>query len=100
MSGSHTHDTNFMVILSSGRYLASDFPQLAAPPEAPEWWKASFGGSKVSYGKKTNLSIIEQRQGLPIYKLKAELVEVNQYGTRVVLVIPCVNNCSSCRLRL
>lgn len=61
----------------SGRYLASDFPQLAAPPEAPEWWKASFGGSKVSYGKKTSMSIIQQRQSLPIFKLKAELVEVS-----------------------
>ena len=42
----------------------------------PEWRKASFGGKKVSYGKKTNLSILEQRQSLPIYKLRDELVKV------------------------
>lgn len=32
-----------------------------------------IGGKKSSFGKKTNLSIIEQRQSLPIYKLKEEL---------------------------
>ena len=42
----------------------------------PEWRKASFGGKKVSYGKKTNLTILEQRQSLPIYKLRNELVKV------------------------
>ncbi len=68
-----------MVILI-GRYLASDFPQLAAPPEQPEWWKASFGGTKMSYGKKTSLSILQQRQNLPIYKLNGELVEVSIYS--------------------
>ena len=63
-------------IFCVGRYLASDFPHLAAPPEAPEWWKTSFGGAKVSYGKKTSLSIVQQRQNLPIFKLKSELGEV------------------------
>ena len=62
------------------RYLANDFKQLAAPPELPEWKRVSFGGSKASYGKKTQLSLLEQRQGLPIYKLKAELVEVGGGG--------------------
>ena len=46
----------------------------------PEWRKASFGGKKVSYGRKTNLSILEQRQSLPIYKLKDELVKVRIFG--------------------
>lgn len=31
--------------------------------------------SKGSYGKKTNLTIVEQRQGLPIYKLREELIK-------------------------
>ena len=32
------------------------------------------GGSKGSYGRKTSMSILEQRQSLPIYKLKDELI--------------------------
>ncbi len=63
--------------LSLDRYLATDFKQLAAPPEMPEWKKASFGGVKASYGKKTAMSILEQRQCLPIYKLRDNLVQVS-----------------------
>lgn len=44
--------------------------------DMPEWKRATFGGNKASYGKKTNLSILEQRQGLPIYKLREELLKV------------------------
>lgn len=51
------------------------------PPELPEWKRVSFGGLKASYGKKTQLSILEQRQSLPIYKLKIELVEVSIWTT-------------------
>merc|ERR1719167_132086 len=43
--------------------------------EMPEWKKHIIGGSKGSYGKKTTMSILEQRQSLPIYKLKDELVK-------------------------
>ena len=52
-------------------YLAADFHTLAAPPELSEWKKASFGGNKASYGKKTQFSILKQRQGLPIYNVQA-----------------------------
>lgn len=58
-------------------YLATEFKQMVDPPELPEWKRVSFGGLKASYGKKTQLSILEQRQSLPIYKLKIELVEVS-----------------------
>lgn len=44
--------------------------------DLPEWKKHVIGGKKSSFGKKTNLSIIEQRQSLPIYKLKEELRKV------------------------
>ena len=59
------------------RYLANDFKQLAAPPEMPEWKRVSFGGVRAAYGKKTNLSLLEQRQCLPIYKLRENLVQVS-----------------------
>ncbi|XP_035704142.1 ATP-dependent RNA helicase DHX8 isoform X3 [Folsomia candida] len=43
--------------------------------ELPEWKKHIIGGKKASYGKKTTMSILEQRQSLPIFKLKDELVK-------------------------
>lgn len=43
--------------------------------ELPEWKKHVIGGKKTSYGKKTSMTIIEQRQSLPIYKLKDELIK-------------------------
>ena len=58
-------------------YFAQDMKGAAMQSqEVPEWKKATFGGKGGSYGRKTNLSILEQRQGLPIYKLRNELVKV------------------------
>ncbi|GAU99756.1 hypothetical protein RvY_10710 [Ramazzottius varieornatus] len=45
------------------------------PQDVPEWKRHIQGGSKASYGKRTDLSIMDQRKSLPIYKLKAELVK-------------------------
>ena len=62
-------------------YFAQDMKGVGmTAQEMPEWKKASFGGNKASYGKKTNLSILEQRQSLPIYKLRDELVKVSFCG--------------------
>lgn len=43
--------------------------------DLPEWKKHVIGGKKSSFGKKTNLTIVEQRQSLPIYKLREELIK-------------------------
>ena len=48
---------------------------MAAQQDMPEWKKHIIGGSKGSFGRKTNMSILEQRQSLPIYKLKDELIK-------------------------
>lgn len=48
------------------------------PNDIPEWKKHAFGGNKASYGKKTAMSILEQRESLPIYKLKEQLIQVGQ----------------------
>ncbi|PIK41418.1 putative ATP-dependent RNA helicase DHX8-like [Apostichopus japonicus] len=50
-----------------------------AAPEMPEWKKSAFGGNKASYGKRTKLTILEQRESLPIFKLKVQLVQITQY---------------------
>jgi len=44
--------------------------------DLPEWKKHVIGGKKSSFGRKTNMSLLEQRQSLPIYKLKDELTKV------------------------
>ena len=52
----------------------------------PEWKKAVLGGSKGGFGKKTDLSILEQRQSLPIYKFKDELIKaVNDNQILIVI---------------
>jgi ATP-dependent RNA helicase DHX8/PRP22 len=48
----------------------------SAPADLPEWKKHITGGQKASYGKKEKKSLLEQRQSLPIYKLKDELIKV------------------------
>ena len=58
------------------RHLAGDFKGVGMQTmDMPEWKKASFGGNKASYGKKTNMSIQEQRRSLPIYKLREQLIQ-------------------------
>lgn len=60
-----------------GRQIAANMRGIGMMPnDIPEWKKHAFGGNKASYGKKTQLSIIEQRESLPIYKLKEQLVQV------------------------
>ncbi|KAK6166438.1 hypothetical protein SNE40_023128 [Patella caerulea] len=57
-----------------------------APQEVPDWKKHITGGPKASYGKKEKKSIIEQRQSLPIYKLKDELIKaVNDNQILIVI---------------
>uniref|UniRef100_A0A8C9E5A8 ATP-dependent RNA helicase DHX8 n=1 Tax=Phocoena sinus TaxID=42100 RepID=A0A8C9E5A8_PHOSS len=56
------------------------------PNDIPEWKKHAFGGNKASYGKKTQMSIIEQRESLPIYKLKEQLVQA-VHDNQILIVI-------------
>lgn len=62
---------------AEGRQIAANMRGIGVmPSDIPEWKKHAFGGNKASYGKKTQLSIVEQREGLPIYRLKGQLVQV------------------------
>ncbi|XP_057293129.1 ATP-dependent RNA helicase DHX8-like isoform X3 [Hydractinia symbiolongicarpus] len=68
-------------------YFAQDMKGAAMQSQdMPEWKKATFGGKGGSYGKKTNLSILEQRHGLPIFKLRNELVKA-VHDNQVLIVI-------------
>lgn len=54
--------------------------------EIPEWKKSAFGGNKASYGRKTQMSILQQRESLPIYKLKQELIQAVQENQILVVI--------------
>ncbi|GAB0088434.1 ATP-dependent RNA helicase DHX8 [Sergentomyia squamirostris] len=54
--------------------------------EVPEWKKHVIGGKKSSFGKKTDMTLIEQRQSLPIFKLREDLVKaVNDNQILIVI---------------
>lgn len=56
------------------------------PQDVPEWKKVIIGGKKTSYGRKTDMSIVEQRQSLPIFKLRDELLKaVNDNQILIVI---------------
>lgn len=65
-------------LTAEGRTLAANMRGIGlSTQDLPEWKKHITGGSKASYGKKTQMTILEQRQCLPIYKLKDDLIKVS-----------------------
>ncbi|KAF7494155.1 ATP-dependent RNA helicase DHX8 [Sarcoptes scabiei] len=56
------------------------------PNEMPEWKKYITGGAKASYGKRSELSLMDQRKSLPIYQFKDELVKAVS-DNQVLIVI-------------
>eukprot|EP00048_Salpingoeca_helianthica_P021580 m.13180 g.13180 ORF g.13180 m.13180 type:complete len:1189 (+) comp6142_c0_seq1:134-3700(+) len=57
-----------------------------AEDKMPEWKRAAMGGANVSYGKKTSLSIVEQRRSLPVYRLRDELIKAIR-SNQILIVI-------------
>lgn len=60
----------------SSRYFAQDLKggRLGKREDMPEWKKSTFSKS-TTFGRITSLSIKEQRESLPIFRLRAELVQ-------------------------
>lgn len=56
------------------------------PFQIAEWKKSLLTGAKGSYGQKTSKSMIEQREGLPIFKLREELIKA-VYDNQMLVVI-------------
>uniref|UniRef100_A0A6I8SWR1 ATP-dependent RNA helicase DHX8 n=1 Tax=Xenopus tropicalis TaxID=8364 RepID=A0A6I8SWR1_XENTR len=72
---------------ADGRQIAANMRGIGMMPnDIPEWKKHAFGGNKASYGKKTQMSIVEQRESLPIYKLKEQLVQA-VHDNQILIVI-------------
>ncbi|KAK6455998.1 P-loop containing nucleoside triphosphate hydrolase protein [Scheffersomyces xylosifermentans] len=49
-------------------------------------WKSAQASQNVQYGKRTNLSIKEQRETLPVYAMRSELVNAVKENQFVVIV--------------
>ncbi len=54
--------------------------------DMPEWKRHVTAGGKASYGKRTNLSIKEQRESLPIYALKNELLDAIRANNILIVI--------------
>jgi len=86
MMGQTPQDHRFDDPLPQANQSGSDLSELAShSAEVPAWKEAAFG--KVArYGKVTKQSISEQREGLPIFMLRDELLQaVYEYQMLVVI---------------
>jgi len=69
------------------RHIAQELRGIGAPSyELPEWKKNYLGGSNARYGVATKASIIEQRESLPIFKLREELLKA-MHDNQLLVVI-------------
>lgn len=71
-----------------GRQFAQDARGSAAgakPEQVAEWKKATFNNA-TSFGKITSMSIQEQREALPTYKLRSSLIEAIRENQMLIVV--------------
>nr|KYP49486.1 putative pre-mRNA-splicing factor ATP-dependent RNA helicase [Cajanus cajan] len=71
---------------SGERHLAQELRGVGLSAyDMPEWKKDAYGKT-ITFGQRSKLSIQEQRQSLPIYKLKKELIQA-VHDNQVLVVI-------------
>lgn len=73
---------------SEHRVFAADLrgSQVAQEPDTlPEWKKAVKSKDQI-FGKRTNMSIMEQRQSLPVYKFRDQLLEAVKDNQLLIVV--------------
>ncbi|CAO3629658.1 unnamed protein product [Cunninghamella blakesleeana] len=68
------------------RQFAQDLRGIAAKPGQIAEWKQKTFNSATSFGKITNLSIQEQRESLPIYKLRNSLIQAIHENQMLIVV--------------
>lgn len=74
---------------ADGKQMAANMRGIGVTSQdLPEWKKHVIGGKKSSFGKKTNMTLLEQRQSLPIYKLKDDLIKVCRFVCSFDIVSP------------
>nr|OQO28227.1 hypothetical protein B0A51_07290 [Rachicladosporium sp. CCFEE 5018] len=77
---------NDPMVAPGQRRFASDLKQIGNGPtaEVPEWKKIATGRGEL--GKRTNMSIKDQRESLPAYKMRKQFLEaVHQYQLLIVV---------------
>lgn len=85
-TGQTASNKNWTDPLPAEEEAVSTKPSMAASADVPEWKKAVIGGKKTSFGRKTDMSIVEQRQSLPIFKLRDDLIKaVNDNQILIVI---------------
>ena len=57
------------------RHIAAELRGIGAAPESMPAWKEQSLGRNIRYGKVSRGSLREQRESLPIFKLKKELFQ-------------------------
>ncbi|XP_062225195.1 probable pre-mRNA-splicing factor ATP-dependent RNA helicase DEAH5 [Phragmites australis] len=71
--------------MSGGRYLMQELTGAGLSAKSVPEWKVTYGKAGT-YGQRSRLSIQEQRQSLPIYRLKKELIKA-VHENQVLVVI-------------
>ncbi|KAH6862186.1 P-loop containing nucleoside triphosphate hydrolase protein [Alternaria alternata] len=74
--------------MAQQRQFASDLRNTRTnePSQAlPEWKKISTNSKETSFGKRTNMSIKEQRESLPVFKFRNQLLEA--VATHQILIV-------------
>ncbi|MCJ1358187.1 MAG: DEAH-box ATP-dependent RNA helicase prp22 [Icmadophila ericetorum] len=69
------------------RKFASDLRNPQAPPndDLPEWKKATLGKDQ-SFGRRTTMSIKQQRESLPVYKFRKQLLDAVNENQLLIVV--------------
>ena len=76
------------MISSEQRKFASDLrnPQGQKPPEAIPEWKRVTQSKEQSLGKRTSMSIKQQRESLPVYKFRKQLLDAVHENQLMIVV--------------
>jgi ATP-dependent RNA helicase DHX8/PRP22 len=86
-----------LFFLADGRTLAANMRGIGLTnQDLPEWKKHVIGGKKSSFGRKTDMTLLEQRQSLPIYKLKDELTKVRSFLELTFVLFSTLNLMADC----
>ncbi|OAG09930.1 P-loop containing nucleoside triphosphate hydrolase protein [Paraphaeosphaeria sporulosa] len=76
--------------MAQQRQFASDLRNTRtnqAPEAVPEWKKIAQGSKNaVSFGKRTDMSIKDQRESLPVYKFRTQLLEAVSQNQILIVV--------------
>jgi len=70
----------------SERLLAADLRNIGQAKDSVPKWKEATMGSNVTYGRATTMNMKEQRESLPIFKLRSQLLQA-VHDNQVLVVI-------------